>query len=430
MNTSRKTTDSSAIRRPFKGVLGAGLLSALLLGLTVPPANAAMEATRIATGLNLPLYACAPPGDRTRLFIAEQHGMIKIIDLTTNTVLPTPFLDISAIAGQGQGTGILGMTFDPKYTKNGYFYVSYTTSGGGAFGGGTSYISRFKVTTDPNVADPQSEVKIISADQPQHDHNFDWIGFSTRRGDVNNLYICSGDGGGSNDNEPNHLPPDGNAQSIQTLLGKVLRIHIQPDGTYTIPPDNPFVGVSGAREEIFCRGFRNPFRASFDAKTGNLFIGDVGEHNREEISLNPGTNPGGGENFGWRIREGSIQNPAFPDDPPPPDAVDPIFDYDHSTGVCMIGGYVYHGRKVKDLKNRYVFGDAFGPNDTFAGHVWTFRYQNGTVSDFTDITTDLFPTPIGGYTLGPLTSLGEDGSGEIYLVDLNGNVFKILQSLN
>ena len=428
MNTSRKTNDSLAVRRFIKRVLGAGLLPVLLLGLAIPAAQARIAATRIATGFSLPLYACAPPGDLTRLFIAEQHGQIKIIDLTTNTVLSTPFLDITAVVGQGQGTGILGMTFDPNYATNGYFYVAYTTGSGGIWGGGISYISRFTVTADPNVADPTSQVRIISADQPQHDHNFDWIGFSPRPGDEGNLYICSGDGGGSNDKGTGHIEPGGNAQNLTTLLGKVLRIHIEADGTYTIPADNPFVGVPDAREEIFCYGFRNPFRASFDSKGGNLFIGDVGEHNREEVDLNPASNPTGGENFGWRVREGTIQNPFYNGDPVPPDAIDPIFDYPHTTGVCVIGGYVYHGRPVNQLRNLYIFGDAFGPNDTFLGHVWTLLYKNGVASQFVDITNFLFPTPIGGYTLGPLTSFGLDGAGELYLTDLNGNVFKIIKT--
>jgi glucose/arabinose dehydrogenase len=383
--------------------------------------RASIEAVRIATGFTLPLYVCAPPGDTSRIFVAEQHGLIKIINLSSRKVNATPYLDISSEAGQGTGTGILGMTFDPDYAVNGHFYVSYTTDNDGIYHAGVSHIARFTVSADPNVADPGNEVTVITADQPQPDHNFDWIGFSPRAGDE------GGDGGGSEDNDKGHETPDGNGQSTQTLLGKILRIHIEADGTYTIPPDNPFFGSQTDRQEIWTFGLRNPFRASFDPQTGTMFIGDVGEYNREEVDVNLASNPGGGEDYGWRYREGLIQNPFYRRFPPPPDAVDPIIDYEHDvTGSCVIGGYVYRGSKVHNLRGVYVFGDCFGPDpQDFLGRVFTLTYRGGVASNFQEITSQLFPTRIGGYTLGALTSLGEDASGEIYLVDYSGNVFKI-----
>ena len=319
-----------AFGRAFRCFLSAGFLSALALAVTVPTSHAAIDAVRVATGFVVPLYVCAPPGDTSRIFVAEQHGTIKIINLPSGTVNATPFLDITFEVGQGQGPGILGMTFDPDYATNGHFYVSWTSADDGIFGSGISYVARYTVSADPNVADPATEVRIISADQPDTDHDWDWIGFSNRPGDEGNLYICSGDGGGLNDNAPNHMDPDGNAQSLETLLGKILRIHIEADGTYTIPPDNPFFGAAPpTRQEIWAFGLRNPFRASFHPDTGDMFIGDVGETEREEIDVQPASNPGGGENYGWRYREGLIQNPFFEDDPPPPDAIDPILDYAH-----------------------------------------------------------------------------------------------------
>jgi glucose/arabinose dehydrogenase len=427
MKTIAQTTKSRAIQRFFL----AGLTTALALTLSMGTGYAGVEAFRIATGFTIPLYAGAPPADFSRLFVAEQGGKIKIINLPSGTVNPTPFLDISAEVGQGQGTGILGMTFDPNYATNGHFYVSYTTDSGGVFGEGVSHVARFTVSADPDVADPASEVTVITADQPQPDHNFDWIGFSPRPGDAGNLYICSGDGGFTEDKGPGHIEPGGNAQSTQTLLGKILRIRIHDDGSYSIPPDNPFFGSPPpTKQEIFCDGLRNPFRASFDPRTGTMFIGDVGEHDREEVDVQDPSNPGGGENYGWRVREGFIQNPAYPDDPPPPNAIDPIMDYDHvTTGQCVIGGYIYNGRKVRDLRGLYVFGDCFGPETgDFTGRIFTLSYRRGVVSNFQDITSQLFPTRIGGYTLGALTSMGEDATGELYLTDLNGNVFKIRQS--
>ena len=433
-------THKRAFARAFRCFLASGFLPLLALAVTMPTGHAALEAVRVATGFNTPLYVCAPPGDTTRIFVAEQHGKIKIINLPSGTVNATPFLDISSEVGQGQGPGILGMTFDPDYATNGHFYVSWTSADDGVFGSGISYVARYTVSADPNVADPATEVRIISADQPDTDHNFDWIGFSNRLGDEGNLYICSGDGGGLNDNAPNHLQPFGNAQSLETLLGKILRIHIEADGTYTIPADNPFFGMPlPVRQEIWAFGLRNPFRASFVPVTGDFLIGDVGETEREELDVQRASNPGGGENYGWRYREGLIANPFFDGDPLPPDfnPVDPILDYSHDdTGVCIIGGYVYQGSVVTELQGLYVFGDCFGLTSTgvLTGKVFTLHYEDGVASDFQDITSQLFPTKVGGYELTGITSFGEDANGEIYITTLgetigvNGDVFKISQN--
>jgi glucose/arabinose dehydrogenase len=429
------TTTLLAFLRAIRCMFVAGCMPIFALALTIPSrAGDGIDAERIATGFTLPLYVCAPPGDTTRLFVAEQHGKIKIINLPSRTVNATPFLDISFEVGQFQGTGILGMTFDQNYATNGHFYVSYTTDTGGIYNNGVSHVARFTVSaTDPNFTDPSTEVTVITADQPQSDHNFDWIGFSPRSGDQGNLYICSGDGGNVCDTGTGHALPNGNGQSTQTLLGKILRIHIEDNGSYTIPPNNPFAGQPPPiKQEIFCYGLRNPFRASFDGPTGNMFIGDVGESAREEVDVQNPRNPGGGENYGWRFKEGFIQSPCSTPTPPP-GLTDPILDYAHdTTGVCVIGGYVYRGRKVRALHGLYVFGDCFGP-EQFLGRVWTVRYGRGVASNFTDITSELFPTRIGGYTLNALTSLGVDAKGEIYLVDQDliggtrtGSVYQIL----
>jgi glucose/arabinose dehydrogenase len=326
------------------------------------------------------------------------------------------------------------MTFDPNYATNGHFYVSYTTDTGGIYNEGVSHIARFTVSaTDPNFTDPSTEVTVITADQPYNDHNFDWIGFSNRPGDDSNLYICSGDGGHLCDNGTGHAP-GGNGQSTETLLGKILRIHIEDDGSYTIPPNNPFAGQPPPiRQEIFCYGLRNPFRASFDPRNGDLLFGDVGESTLEEVDVQSGSNPGGGENYGWRFKEGFIQSPCSRPTPPPL-LTDPILDYSHdTTGVCVIGGYMYHGKKVRALRGHYIFGDCFGTYQ-FVGRIWTLRYQRGVASDFQDITSQLFPTRVGGHTLQALTSLGVDANGEIYLVDEDvlggtgiGSVYKIVR---
>jgi len=208
----------------------------------------------------------------------------------------------------------------------------------------------------------------------------------------------------------------------------MLRIHIEDTpGTYTIPPDNPFFGSPTDKQEIWAFGLRNPFRDSFDRVTGTMFLGDVGQDTREEVDVQQPSNPGGGENYGWRVREGFIQNPAYPNDPPPPDAVDPIYDYPHSVGQTVIGGYVYRGTQIPTLAGIYVFGDYIGPEGgNSTGRIFTLHYDGSTASNFKDITSQLFPTPIGNFPLNNPSSFGEDARGELYITDIgNGNVYKI-----
>ncbi len=386
-----------------------------------------LDAIRVASGLTQPLFVTAQPGDFGRLFIVQQNGQIRILNLATGTLNSTPFLTLTGLAA-GAEQGLLGMAFDPNYAANGKFYLNFTVPGG-AFGNGVTHVSQFTVSANPNVANASSEKILLRFDQPQANHNGGWIGFSPRAGDANNLYIATGDGGGANDQGTGHIEPGGNAQSKATLLGKMLRIHINSvAGTYTIPPNNPFVGVTGARQEIWALGLRNPFRNSFDRQTGRMFIGDVGQSAREEIDVQQPTNPGGGENYGWRVREGSIQNPAFPGTPTPPGAVNPIFDYPRSVGRTVIGGYVYRGQQIPNLRGVYVFGDFVGPDTgPSAGQIFTLNYSGTIASNFQNITAQLFPTSAGGFALGNLSSLGEDANGELYITDIsNGSVFKIV----
>ena len=393
-----------------------------------------LDAIRVASGLTQPLFVTAPSGDSGRLFIVQKDGRIRILNLATRTLYPNPFLTLTGLAAGGE-QGLLGMAFDPNYAANGKFYLNFTLPGG-AFGNGVTHVSQFTVSANPNIADPASERILLSFDHPQANHNGGWIGFSPRAGDANNLYIATGDGGGANDQGTGHVEPGGNAQSLTTLLGKMLRIHINSAaGTYTIPPDNPFVGVTGARAEIWAFGLRNPFRDSFDRQTGRMFIGDVGQSTREEIDVQQPTNPGGGENYGWRVREGSVQNPAFPGVPTPPRAVNPIFDYPHSVGQVVIGGYVYRGEQIPNLRGVYVFADFLGPDSGPAiGQIFTLNYNGIIASNFQNITGQLFPTRVGAFTLSNPSSLGEDANGELYITDFGkgdpgkGSVFKIVAS--
>ncbi len=389
-----------------------------------------LEATRIGGGFSSPLYLTAPSGDTGRLFVVEQTGRIKIIKLPARTVNATPYLDILSKIASTCEEGLLGLAFDPNYAINGRFYVNYVAPGG-AFGAGVTHIAGFTVSPNPDVADAGSERTLLTFDQPQTNHNGGWIGFSPRAGDAGNLYIASGDGGNGNDQGTGHIEPGGNAQSTRTLLGKMLRIHIEdPPATYSIPSNNPFAGSASEKQEIWLLGLRNPFRDSFDRMTGTMFIGDVGQDTREEIDVQKKANLGGGVNYGWRVREGSVQNPAFPNDPPPPRAREPIFDYAHSIGQTVIGGYVYRGSAIASLRGFYVFADYLGPeggNNT--GRIFALRYNRGSVSSFQDITSQLFPTAIGNFLLNNPSSFGEDARGNLYITDTgNGNIYKIVPS--
>jgi glucose/arabinose dehydrogenase len=406
-------------------------LAALLAVVLPPPAHAQtprLDATLVASGFTAPVFVTAPPGDTRRLFVVQQSGEIKIINLRSRTVNATPFLDISDQVNFSGEEGLLGLAFDPDYASNGRFYINYSAPGG-SFGAGVSHTAQFLVSADPDIADPKSEATLFTYDKPQGNHNGGWLGFSPRAGDEGNLYISTGDGGGANDAGQGHIEPGGNAQNTTTLMGKMLRIHIEDTyGIYSIPPDNPFFGSNTDKQEIFCWGLRNPWRNSFDRATGNLFIADVGQSSREEIDVQKPSSPGGGQNYGWRVREGFIQNPAYPDDPPPPDAVDPIFDYPHTTGKCIIGGYVYRGSRIPSLNGIYVFADYLGPGGGGnIGKIWILRYDGQRVSGFRDITSQLFPTRVGNFPLNNPSSLGEDTSGELYICDItNGNIYKII----
>ncbi len=387
-----------------------------------------LDAARVAGGFTAPVFVTAPPGDTSRIFVVQQSGQIKIINLPSRTVNATPFLDISDEVNFSGEEGLLGLAFDPNYASNRRFYINYSAPGG-SFGAGVSHTAEFLVSADPDIADPTSEATLFTYDKPQNNHNGGWVGFSPRTGDQGNLYISTGDGGSANDAGLGHIEPGGNAQNTTTLMGKMLRIHIEDTyGTYSIPPDNPFFGSNTDKEEIFCWGLRNPWRNSFDRVTGTMIIGDVGQSSREEIDVQRPSNPGGGENYGWRVREGFIQNPAYPDDPPPPDALDPIFDYPHTTGQVIIGGYVYRGSRIPSLGGIYVFADYLGPEGgDGTGRIWVFRYNGRKVSGFRDITSQLFPTRVGNFPLNNPSSLGEDASGELYICDItNGNIYKII----
>ena len=408
--------------------VGVIAVSVFVLGNVSAQPVPGLDAIRVASGLSSPLFATAPPGDFNRLFIVQQNGVVRILNLNTGTLNATPFLAITGLHTSGE-QGLLGLAFDSAYASNGKFYVKCTVAGG-AFNAGINQIRQYQVSSNPDLADttPANIKTMLAIDQPETNHNGGWIGFSPRTNDDHNLYIATGDGGAGNDQDGGvgHIEPGGNAQNTTTLLGKMLRIHVDPvAGTYTIPNNNPFFGSTTSRQEIFAFGLRNPFRDSFDRLNGRMFIGDVGQNTREEVDVQQATNPGGGENYGWRLREGTIATPTgnpVVGGAPPPGNVDPILDYPRSTGGTVIGGYVYRGAQFPALQGVYVFGDYL------AGKIFTLNYDGTTASNFQDVTAQLFPITTSGGNVSPsaLSSFGEDAAGELYVTDIgNGNVYKI-----
>jgi glucose/arabinose dehydrogenase len=307
---------------------------------------------------------------------------------------------------------LLGLAFHPNYDSNGLFFVNYTTTGGGP--AGHNEITRFRVQGDPktsNVADPASKTVLLTYNQPESNHNGGWLAF----GLDGYLYIATGDGGGADDRHGTA----GNGQNQNVLLGKILRIDVDQQPPYAIPAGNPFKADTSKRPEIWAFGLRNPFRCSIDRLTGDLWIGDVGQNTREEIDVNPAGV--GGLNFGWRTREGLIQNPAYPSATPVTTRTDPVHDYGRSLGYCVIGGYVYRGQAMPDLQGTYFFGD-YG-----SGRFWSFRYDGTNKVDLLERTAEL--NPAGSRPIGQLASFGEDATGELYVCDLDdGEIYRIVST--
>jgi glucose/arabinose dehydrogenase len=371
-----------------------------------------------------PLYVTHAPGDRDHLFVAERAGRIRVLDLQTNEFLSEPLLDVQGqIYTQGEG-GLLGLTFHPDFQENGQFFVYVSDDEFTAGFDHASYVRRYEVQdANPLVADATTEATVLRFNQPQGNHNAGWIDFSPVDG---YLYVSSGDGGNGNDLGGNHTAGIGNAQDVtDNWLGKMLRVDVNGDDfpaddqrNYAVPPDNPFVDATGD-DEIFAYGLRNPFRDGFDRANGDLYLGDVGQNNWEEIDFLP-ANSGGGQNFGWRLREGLVATPTGGvGGPPPPDNVDPIHVYGHvgapNGGNSVTGGTVYRG-PVAELQGKYIFAD-FGSNQ-----IWSFHYDGAAVNDFQNITAALRPQ---GATIGGITAFVEDSVGNMYIVEIGGRIWRI-----
>ncbi|MBK9121408.1 MAG: PQQ-dependent sugar dehydrogenase [Phycisphaerales bacterium] len=386
-------------------------LCGALLATSIVHAATPLTTVRVATGLNRPIYVTAPPGDDNRLFIVEKAGVIKILDLGSGVLLGTPFLNIDPLVGGGTTNnseqGLLGLAFHPNYAGNGWFYVNYTNNAG------STVVARYTVSANPNIADPGSATLLLTIAQPQANHNGGWLDFGPHDG---YLYIATGDGGGSGDTDAGHTPGVGNSQDItNNLLGKMLRIDVDgddfpadPNRNYAIPATNPFVGLTGDHE-IWSFGLRNPWRPSFDRLTGDLYIADVGQASWEEVNFQPAESPGG-ENYGWRCREGAHNFNTSGDCSQTP-FTEPIHEYARGGNPfrCAItGGYVYRGCAIPDLRGTYFFGDFC------SRQVWSFRYAGAFIPVAQDRTAELAPG--GGLSIDSIVSFGEDARGELYIV--------------
>lgn len=352
----------------------------------------------VTSGLSSPLDLQNAGDGSGRLFVVEQSGRILIFDGTT--LLATPFLDIRGRVLCCGERGLLGLTFHPNYPTNGLFYVNFTIENPDPIelpgvSPGDTVVASYRVSgANPNVADPSSEQIVLTFPQPFSNHNGGQLQF----GPDGYLYIATGDGGSSGD-------PQNNGQRLDTLLGKILRIDVDGGAPYVVPADNPFVASAGARDEIWAYGLRNPWRMSFDRATGDLFIADVGQGAWEEVNFQP-AGSAGGVNYGWRCREGAhdfntsgCSGKTF---------VEPIAEYSHSLGCSISGGYRYRGYDFPELLGIYFYGDYC------SGRIWG-AYRDG--SDW--VTAQLLDSTLS------ISSFGEDERGEIYVVDISGDLFRI-----
>jgi hypothetical protein len=344
----------------------------------------------VASGLSFPLDLQSVAGDVERLYVVEQGGRIRII--RNGQIQAAPFIDISERLSTGGERGLLGLAFHPGFASNGRFYVSYTNPSG------DTHIAEFTADS-ADAASPASERVLLVVPQPFGNHNGGGVAF----GDDGHLYIALGDGGSGGD-------PLGNGQALDTLLGKILRIDVDTGAPYAIPPDNPFLSTPGAQPEIWAHGLRNPYRIAFDPATGNLYIGDVGQRRREEIDVGLASG-GGGENYGWNVMEGlDCFSPSSGCDGT--GLTLPILDYSHGEGCSVTGGVLYSGCRMPDLVGTYFYGDFC------SAFVRSFRLAGGQATDMRD-----WSETIAG--IDQISSFGTDAEGEVYIVDYEGEIYRI-----
>ena len=356
------------------------------------PSPVSVASQRFATGYNRPVFIANAADGSNRLFVVEKSGIIRI--LKEGQQLATPFLDISAIVRSSSNEqGLLGLAFHPEYEKNGRFFVAYTARSG------ENAIAEYRtIPPGSDTANPDSGNLLIAVSDPYPNHNGGMLAF----GPDGYLYMSMGDGGSAGD-------PNGNGQNINAMLGKILRIDINGGGDYTIPPGNPFAAHPTARKEIWAYGLRNPWRFSFDRKTGDLWIADVGQGKWEEVDFQA-AGAEGGLNYGWNIMEGDhCYQPAA--GCAETGLTKPVFEYDHGRGCSITGGYVYRGTAIPSLTGRYLF------TDYCSATLWALsRGADGKITS-----SELGKLP------GGVTTFGEDEAGELYFaVDSEGTIYRLI----
>ncbi|HEX2696750.1 MAG TPA: PQQ-dependent sugar dehydrogenase [Anaerolineales bacterium] len=385
-DSTAPTLDTTSTFTPVAPTATATLIPSPANATTFPDSTA-YQWIPVVSGLDSPIDIEFLNDGTGRMFVIEQAGRIRVVE--NSQLLETPFLDITdRVHSTGNEQGLLGLAFDPHYKDNGFFYVNYTGQLGATF------ISRFQVTSDPNIADPNSEKNLLHINQPFPNHN----GGETTFGPDGYLYLGLGDGGSAGD-------PFGNGQSLDTFLGKILRIDVSKGDPYSIPPDNPFVN-GGGKPEIWEYGLRNPWRFSFDQATGDLYIGDVGQDAWEEIDYVPAGTPGGLD-FGWNYREGNHKYIAAE----PPASLHltyPVVEYSHAEGGCSVtGGYVYRGA-MPEWRGIYLYGDFC------SGIIWgLIKTDSGWQHQV------LFDSSAN------ITAFGQDPQGEIYLASRGGTIYRL-----
>jgi uncharacterized repeat protein (TIGR03806 family) len=357
-------------------------------GLTFPTGLPAPQPVRLvsafpALAFDSPLWFGVLPDGRGRVVVAEQVGVLRSFVHDAGATTAPVFLDIRDRVNAGGEEGLLGVAFHPDYASNGWFYVYYSASAPRR-----SVIARYRVSAgNPDVADRDSEQILLQIEQPFANHNAGALAF----GPDGMLYVASGDGGSGND-------PFNNAQSLGTLLGKILRL--TPEGG--VPIDNPFVGVAGARGEIWAYGLRNPWRMSFDRETGALWAGDVGQGAQEEIDLIVR-----GGNYGWRVYEGTRSN-VNPQSLPPEAFLPPVHSYERDVGISVTGGVVYRGTAIPSLRGAYLYADFS------SGNMWALVHDGTQKVSNVQVATATLPS-----------SFGEDSAGEVYVCSFDGRIYRL-----
>jgi len=358
-----------------------------------PPPAAGLALQEVTNGVPFPVDITAPPGDPNRLFVVAKAGQIRI--LKQGVLLATPFLDITSQVSSAGERGLLGLAFAPDFATSGRFVIHYTNTAG------DTRVSTVRVSANPDVADPATEQVILAVAQPFSNHNGGQVAF----GPDGMLYIALGDGGSGGD-------PQNNGQNLDSPLGKLLRLEVLGNGTARVPADNPHVGQANRRGEIWSHGLRNPWRFSFDAGTGDLYIADVGQSALEEVNVSTAASGRGrGVNFGWRIMEGT--NCFNPSSGCTTSGLTlPVVTYGRSDGCSITGGYVYRGAAIPAIAGHYFY------SDYCTGWLRSFRHQAGQAVDrqeWAGITPN-----------GAVTTFGVDGRGELYLGTNAGRVYRIV----